>query len=137
MLAVESGRVCNISPENMAAVFGTVLPFTHAEPLVYKIAEGVSPADISAGKTTASNQHMAERSTERDMELNDPDMCELRLSYSRKRLPVNGLVVAGYSRVTASAELSHAPASRPSTGRVTRLSPSIPSTLSRIHRFAR
>lgn len=76
MLAVESERVCSMSPENIATVFGTVLPFTQAEPLVYNIADGDSPASICAGNTTASKQLIAERSTECDMCFEEMDIFE-------------------------------------------------------------
>jgi hypothetical protein len=68
MLAVESGLVCNMSPENTAADFGTSLPFNQAAPFVYSMADAVSPATIiCAGNTTASKQHTAERSADCDM----------------------------------------------------------------------
>jgi hypothetical protein len=53
-----------MSPENIATVLGTVPPFTQADPLVYNIADGDSPASMFAGNTTASKQHIAERSIE-------------------------------------------------------------------------
>jgi hypothetical protein len=68
MLAVESGRVCNMSPENTAADFGTSLPFNQAAPFVYNMADAVSPASmICAGKRIASKQHTADRNADCDM----------------------------------------------------------------------
>jgi hypothetical protein len=50
-----------MSPENMAADFGTSLPFTHAAPFVYNIADAVSPASVTcAGSRIASKQHSAD-----------------------------------------------------------------------------
>src|ERR1019366_1755244 len=68
MLAVESGRVCNMSPENTAADFGTSLPFNQAAPFVYNMADAVSPASIiCAGNRIASKQHTAHRNLESDI----------------------------------------------------------------------
>src|SRR5229473_5516317 len=68
MLAVESGRVCNMSPANTAADFGTSLPFSQAAPFVYNMADAVSPASITcAGNTIASKQHTADRNADSDM----------------------------------------------------------------------
>src|SRR5258708_25821977 len=65
MLAVESGRVCNMSPENTAADFGTSLPFSQAAPFVYNMADAVSPASITcAGNRINSKQHTADRNAE-------------------------------------------------------------------------
>src|ERR1039458_7368065 len=71
MFAVESERVCSRSPENMAADFGTTLPFTQAEPVVYNIADADSHASICAGNRHASRQHTAARSSDRDMSRRD------------------------------------------------------------------
>src|SRR5208283_2374278 len=68
ILAVESERVCNRSPENTATDFGTSLPFNQAAPFVYNIDDAVSPASIScAGNRIASKQHTADRSLDCDM----------------------------------------------------------------------
>jgi hypothetical protein len=68
MLAVESARVCSMSPENTAADFGTSLPFNQAAPLIYSIAAAVSPASIiCAGNIAASKQHTADRNADCDM----------------------------------------------------------------------
>ena len=68
MLALESARVCNMSPENTAADFGTSLPFNQAEPFVYNMADAVSPANmICAGKTNINKQHTADRNADCDM----------------------------------------------------------------------
>src|SRR5271157_1117158 len=68
MLAVESGRVCNMSPENTATDFGTSLPFNQASPFVYNMADAVSPASIiCAGNAIASKQHTADRNADCDM----------------------------------------------------------------------
>src|SRR5208282_2909627 len=75
MLAVESGRVCNISPENTAADFGTSLPFNQAAPFVYNMADAVSPASMTcAGNRIASKQHTADRSLDSDM---GPDLSQI------------------------------------------------------------
>src|SRR5208282_6282142 len=68
MLAVESGRVCNRSPANSATDLGASLPFTQAAPVVYNMADGVSPASIiCAGNTIASKQHTTDRNADSDM----------------------------------------------------------------------
>ncbi len=68
MLAVESARVCNRSPEKTAADFGTSLPFNQAGPFVYNMADVVSAASIiCAGNTIASKQHTADRNADCDM----------------------------------------------------------------------
>src|ERR1700722_19932864 len=68
MLAVESGRVCNRSPEKTAADFGTSLPFNQAAPLVYSMADAVSPANITcAGNRIANKQQTADRNADRGM----------------------------------------------------------------------
>jgi len=74
MLAVESERVCKRSPENIAAVFGAVAPFTHADPLVYNIADADSPAIICAGNAAASKQQNADRVADLSLSMDDMDI---------------------------------------------------------------
>ncbi len=80
MLAVESERVWSKSPEYNAADFGTALPFNHAEPAVYNIADAASSPSICAGNRKASKQHKADRSADVDMAEKDSRMFKLSSS---------------------------------------------------------
>src|SRR5260370_33551477 len=113
MRAVESGRVCNMSPANTAADFGTSLPFNQAAPLVYSMADAVSPASITcAGNRIASKQHTADRSLDCDMVRVTPAFLGFSIIVSGYGLPVNAFV-----RFLALPEsLAEGPSSRPSAG---------------------
>ena len=73
MLAVESERVWSKSPEYTAADLGTALPFNHAEPAVYNIADAASSPSICAGNEKASKQHKADRSADVDVDMTEKD----------------------------------------------------------------
>src|SRR5271157_5924469 len=132
MLAVESERVCSMSPENMAADFGTTLPFTQADPVVYSMADADSPASIRAGNTHASRQHTADRNSDRVMSRRDSRIF-FCLSYVGKGLQVNEFVrfcaLASYYRARPGESPFVARwTAGDGTGRPTSISPSTPST---------
>jgi len=82
-----------MSPENTAADFGTSLPFNHAEPFVYSMADAVSPASIiCAGNRIASKQHTADRSADSDMGSDHSRKLLFSAIVSRKQLQVNAFV---------------------------------------------
>ena len=67
MLAEESERVCSKSPEKTAADLGTCVPFNHAGPAVYNMAEAVSSPIICKGNKNASKQQTIGRKADDDM----------------------------------------------------------------------
>jgi hypothetical protein len=57
-----------MSPVNTAADLGASLPFNHAVPLVYNMADAVSPANIiCAGNRIASTQHTTDLNADSDI----------------------------------------------------------------------
>ncbi len=57
-----------MSPVKTAADFGASLPFNHAAPLVYNMADAVSPASIvCAGNRIASAQHTTDLNADSDI----------------------------------------------------------------------
>jgi hypothetical protein len=58
----------------MAAVFGAAAPFTHAEPLLYSIADAESLAIVCGGNAASSKQHTAGRSADLKRNANDSDI---------------------------------------------------------------
>src|ERR1039457_1680083 len=107
MLAFESGRVCSTSPENTAADFGTSLPFNQAEPVVYNIAEAVSPPSICAGNRNTSQQHIADRSFDCDMSRDDSRMFDCNHPKRAKGFRSMRLLDSVHSPGNYSAQVSH------------------------------